>query len=699
MSRSSAVGGAIRTAASAIRTLWKFLLRSFSHSLQLRIVVLTIVLTSVAIFGVGTYMSQQISRGLFDTRLQSLSSQAGTIVSELRSLAPVDGQAVTQENLSSQLSSIYNRSTGSVYSLTLEPSDPNSSFSTISAGSTDSDGAATEVPITGELKDAIGKAPTDDMLYQSVALPDGSGPGLLISQELQIPGAGQFQLYYLGDLSEQQDTLDFVQRSMLVAALVLVVLVGAVAWIVTRLVVTPVRTGAEVARLIADGDLDERMPVHGNDEIAVLGESFNDMADTLQHQIQQMERLSVLQRQFVSDVSHELRTPLTTIRAAADLIYDSRDDLDPVTARSAELLNSQAERFDNLLSDLLEISRYDAGAAALVAKPVDIGAIVTSIIETVSMVADQMHTNIVVHAPSSPVMAEVDRVRITRIVRNLVVNAIEHGESNPIDIYVASNAEAVAVSVRDHGVGMNDEQVEHVFDRFWRADPARKRTLGGSGLGLAISLEDAHLHNGWLQVWGKPEEGSCFRLTIPRRPDQEITSSPLPLPPRDAQIQGAALVAGPLSSDGSVRIQTGSIPIVVETGQAPPTHEGYVDAPEVVRGHAAIIDDDAENSDAEDSSKKAEPADDELDHATAEHVSDTGTDFDEATDHPSDEATDTDEATEHVSDTDTDTDTETDAATDTDEAAEHPVGDDTGIEIDMDTVWPPETAPKGGSQS
>ncbi|RAF55092.1 two-component sensor histidine kinase, partial [Burkholderia multivorans] len=119
------------------------------------------------------------------------------------------------------------------------------------------------------------------------------------------------------------------------------------------------------------------------------------------------------------------------------------------------------------------------------------------------------------------------------------VNAIEHGEGKPIDVYVASNAEAVAVSVRDHGVGMNEEQVEHVFDRFWRADPARKRTLGGSGLGLAISLEDAHLHNGWLQVWGNPGEGSCFRLTIPRRPDQEITSSPLPLPPRDAQIRGA----------------------------------------------------------------------------------------------------------------------------------------------------------------
>ena len=179
------------------------------------------------------------------------------------------------------------------------------------------------------------------------------------------------------------------------------------------------------------------------------------------------------------------------------------------------------------------------GAAALVAKPVDVGAIVTSIIETVSMVADQMSTHIVVHAPSSPVMAEVDRVRITRIVRNLVVNAIEHGETNPIDIYVASNAEAVAVSVRDHGVGMNEEQVEHVFDRFWRADPARKRTLGGSGLGLAISLEDAHLHNGWLQVWGQPGAGAQFRLTVPLTDGGELTSSPLPLRPAVSRGPGA----------------------------------------------------------------------------------------------------------------------------------------------------------------
>ena len=166
--------GPVRTAASALKTFWNFILRSFSHSLQVRIVVLTIVLTSVAIFGVGTYMSQQIARGLFDTRLDSLSSQTRSILAELRSLAPVDGQAVTQDTLSSQLSSIYNRSAGSVYSLTLQPKDPNSSFSTITAGGPSEDGETSQVPITDELREAIRKVPTDDKLYQSVSLPDGT---------------------------------------------------------------------------------------------------------------------------------------------------------------------------------------------------------------------------------------------------------------------------------------------------------------------------------------------------------------------------------------------------------------------------------------------------------------------------------------------------------------------------------------------
>lgn len=558
----------LSSAASAVGrwclTVYRFLTSAFAKWLQLRIVVLTIVLTTLAIYGVGTYMSQQISRGLFEAKLQSLSVQTAGYVTELESISSDEDSELLSETLNSQLRDMLTRSTTPLRSIALEPQERASSISPIVV--LDSEEGTIQV---SELPDSFSTAVTHsspgEQVYQSVELPGTqSSPGLVIAQQVAIPSAGQFELYVVADLQEEQNTLDFVQRALVVAALVLVALVAAVAWIVTRLVVNPVRTGAEVARKLADGDLDQRMPVHGQDEIAALGQSFNDMAEKLQDQITRMEQVSVLQRQFVSDVSHELRTPLSTIHIASDMIYASSEEFDEPTRRSAELLNSQVERFESLLADLLEVSRFDAGAARIVAKPVDLTQIVTSVLDTLSVVAAQERTELLLHAPSSPVMAEIDRIRVTRVVRNLVVNAIEHGERKRIDIYVGSNAEAAAVSVRDHGVGMTEEQVEHVFDRFWRADPSRRRTLGGSGLGLAISLEDARLHNGWLQAWGRRGEGACFRLTLPRREGAAITTSPLPLPPADAVISGTTLVAGPTTSEGSVRIQTGSIPIVVE---------------------------------------------------------------------------------------------------------------------------------------
>lgn len=568
MSRTPALAGFLETAARVLGAAGRWVARAFTHSLQFRIVVLTIALTIIAVLGVGAYMSQQISRGLFESKLSSVSVQTAGYVAELQSLSAGEDDEALSETLNTQLRSMLSRSPTPLRSVALEPQERSTAVPPLVALV----GGEESIPVA-ELPDAylsaVDRAELGEQLYQSVTLPgEESSPGLVVAQQVTIPAAGQFELFVVADLQEEQNTLDFVLRALIVAAIVLSVLIGAIAWIVTRLVVVPVRTAAEVAGQLAHGDLDQRMPVHGKDEIATLAESFNSMADTLQDQITRMELLTVLQRQFVSDVSHELRTPLTTIHIASDMIYESREDFDESTARSAELLNSQVERFELLLGDLLEISRYDAGAANLVTKPTDIGEIVTGVLDTLSVVATQAGTELLLHAPSSPVMAEVDRVRITRVVRNLVVNAIEHGEGRRVDIHLAANAEAVAVSVRDHGIGMSEEHVEHVFDRFWRADPSRRRTLGGSGLGLAISLEDTHLHGGWLQAWGREGEGACFRLTLPRRQRQEISSSPLPLPPADAAHTGAALVAGPSSSDGSVRIQTGSIPIVVDPAEA-----------------------------------------------------------------------------------------------------------------------------------
>ncbi|GAA2008058.1 MtrAB system histidine kinase MtrB [Brevibacterium samyangense] len=554
----------IRAGRQRLARLYRSVVRAFMRSLQMRIVALTVILTTVAILGVGTYVSQQIARGLYESKRDALSQQVVTYAGELQSLSYSEDEDTLTETLNAQVRSMLTRSSIDLRSISLEPLDEGTGMQPMSAVMSGEE-TISVASLPEVFRTAVADSGSDAQVHQSVTLPgDDRAPGIVMAQTVSVPSGGEFALYVVADLAEDRQTLEFVQRALVVAAIVLVVLVGAVAWVVTRLVVVPVRTGAQVAREIADGNLDQRMPVHGRDEIATLAQSFNDMAATLQDQITRMEQITVLQRQFVSDVSHELRTPLTTINVASDMLYESRDDFDEVTKRSAELLKSQVERFEALLNDLLEISRYDAGAAQLVTKPVDMGEIVTGVLENLTVIAAEMDTEIVLHAPSSPVMAEVDSVRITRIVRNLVVNAIEHGEGNRIDVFVAANAEVAAVSVRDHGVGMDEEQVEHVFDRFWRADPSRRRTLGGSGLGLAISLEDAHLHHGWLQAWGRLGDGACFRLTVPRREGRAITSSPLPLPPADAVIRGTELVAGPSTSDGTVRIQTGSIPLVVE---------------------------------------------------------------------------------------------------------------------------------------
>ena len=304
---------------------------------------------------------------------------------------------------------------------------------------------------------------------------------------------------------------------------------------VTRRVIQPVEQAAKAAGLLAQGNLDERLGERGDDVVAQLARSFNKMATNLQQQIQKLDSLSRMQRRFVSDVSHELRTPLTTIKLAGEVIFANRKGLDPALSRSAELMQNQIERFERLLADLLEISRYDAGAVQAELELRDLNAVVGSAIASIEPLAASRNMPIQVQLPAKAVEAEIDSKRIERLIVNLLSNAVEHGEGKPIQVEVGENASAVAVCVTDFGVGMTKQQLERIFDRFWRADPARQRSLGGTGLGLAISKEDAILHRGWLQVWSKPKRGSSFRLTLPKRADLVIANSPLPLPPRSME--------------------------------------------------------------------------------------------------------------------------------------------------------------------
>ena len=361
-------------------------------------------------------------------------------------------------------------------------------------------------------------------------------PGVVVGTTLITSAGERFPVYYVFPMTSEVTTLRDIQRAVYTTGAALLLGLTAIAYLVTLQVVRPVRKAGRTARRLASGQLDERMPVRGTDDLASLAISMNEMASDLQQRIRELETLSTVQRSFVSDVSHELRTPMTTIKMASDLLYEEREELLPRVRRTVELMNTEIERFSSMLADLLEISRFDAGVAALELDEVDLGTLVASEVQAQETFAHSQGSELRLHLDGAA-SAQLDARRIRRIVRNLLTNAIDHGEGRPIDVTVASDEEAVAVTVRDHGIGFQAELSSRVFDRFWRADPSRARAAGGTGLGLAISREDARLHRGWLSAWGRPGLGAQFRLTLPRNPEVTLSSSPLPIIPADLDSQ------------------------------------------------------------------------------------------------------------------------------------------------------------------
>jgi two-component system sensor histidine kinase MtrB len=358
-----------------------------------------------------------------------------------------------------------------------------------------------------------------------------SNPGFILGGKLQIPRSGDYAIYYLFNLKAQYQTINSIAWSLFFFGLLLVLLIGAITRLLIKQVVSPVTDAAAVAEKFTAGDLTTRMQVTGEDELASLGRSFNEMASSIQQQIDRLQNLSQLQQRFVSDVSHELRTPLTTMRMAAEIIHDQRAAFeDPSLARSAELLINQIDRFELLLTDLLEVSRFDANEAMLDFKSFDLTEVIRKTIDYLHPTKiDQFEINI----PTNPVMVDGDPRRIERVLRNLVANAIDHSEGKTVKIELAESENEVAVSVRDFGLGFNESDASKLFDRFWRADPSRARTSGGTGLGLSIALEDAKLHQGELLAWGKPNQGAHFVLTLPKRRGDLIQTHPIFIIPSD----------------------------------------------------------------------------------------------------------------------------------------------------------------------
>ena len=505
------------------------------RSLRFRTVVLTLALSALAIIVACVWMALAIQSDLLESRQQQVLEDARRATSEVqRTLDSAEPQG-NPAQLSSLMDSVQSD---------LTQQSESDSFAVFRVGPPSSIAPQDFTSVLFRDEDIISTALRDRVQsdpelqwWQYAGLPgvNGEVPGIIVGQQFEMPDVGYYELYFAYDLAAASETLLFVQATLWIVGVFLLVMIGGIAWFVLRSVTTPIAEAADTSQKLAAGELNVRLDIHGEDELAVLGRSFNAMADSIESQIKELAELSLVQQRFVSDVSHELRTPLTTIRLAADMINDQREEFDPVTARAAELLNAQVQRFETLLTDLLEISRYDAGSVQLELEPTSLAHLAEDVIESMRQLSDQHGSDVRLVAPGGYSPVDMDPRRVRRIVRNFLGNAIEHGEGRPIVVTVDSDQSAVALGVRDFGLGMRAEDVERVFDRFWRADPSRTRTIGGTGLGLSIALGDARLHGGELAVWSEPGRGSHFVLTLPRRPGETVSSSPIPVEAGDDQ--------------------------------------------------------------------------------------------------------------------------------------------------------------------
>jgi two-component system, OmpR family, sensor histidine kinase MtrB len=388
------------------------------------------------------------------------------------------------------------------------------------------------------LADRVGRH--SELASVPIRSPVTSGRVLVVGAPIRIEQSdvGPQQAYFFYPLNFQEETLAKLTNFLLIVGAGLLAAVVILAAISIGRVLKPIQRARDVAEEIAAGNLAARIPeATSQDDFGKLADSFNRMTDNLAQKIGELEHVGSLQARFVSDVSHELRTPLATVRMAADYIHAARTGLPPDAQRAAVLLERELERFENLLEDLLEISRFDAGVINLEPVEVDLGSLLDEVVDALDPIAHgrKVDVGLEVDRGQGPPLVAADPRRLDRVFSNLVKNAIEHTAEGSVRIWVGRRGAEVVATVADDGEGIPAEDLPHIFERFYRADVHRARTLGGTGLGLAIALENVNLHRGSISVRSEVGEGSTFTVTLPAiepkvEPDADQAAAAEPQP-------------------------------------------------------------------------------------------------------------------------------------------------------------------------
>jgi two-component system sensor histidine kinase MtrB len=313
------------------------------------------------------------------------------------------------------------------------------------------------------------------------------------------PSGGDLFFFFAEDSLRHE--LAVLRNILLGGGGILVLLAALAGSVLARSTLRPVARASEAAHSLAEGLLETRLPVEGEDEFGAWAQSFNEMAAALETKIGELQAAQARERRFTADVAHELRTPLTALLGEASLLEEHLDRMPAESRRPAELLIADVARLRRLVEDLMEVSRFDAGVESVHAEPVDVSALVAAIVRSRGWDGR-------VRLEGDRLCVASDPRRLERIVANLVDNALEHGGS-----LVTVRLLDDAVEVADDGPGIAAEHLPHVFERFYKADASRSGA--GTGLGLAIARENARLLGGELEVESDAGRGTRFTLRLP----------------------------------------------------------------------------------------------------------------------------------------------------------------------------------------
>ncbi|MEV4020411.1 HAMP domain-containing sensor histidine kinase [Nonomuraea angiospora] len=335
------------------------------------------------------------------------------------------------------------------------------------------------------------------------------GTPLLIIEPDRTTRASGIEVYAARSLLAEKHSIDGLATSASLAGGAALAFAVALALLATRGVLRPVRELGRAARLLGEGEMRTRITVRGSDELADVARTFNNTAAELERHVKQLREMEADARRFVADVSHELRTPLAALTAVADILDEEAAQLPEPAGRAAKLVSQETLNLTGLVNDLIEISRFDSRVAALALNEVNVAELVHATLRTRGW-SEQVHTEL-----PPTVTAQLDPRRVDVILANLVGNALRHGEP-PVSVRLSADPHSITLQVRDHGPGLDEAVLPHVFDRFYKASATRARSEG-SGLGLAIARENARLHQGDLTVINAPDGGAIFTLRLPRR--------------------------------------------------------------------------------------------------------------------------------------------------------------------------------------